>query len=127
VEETTTAPESRPPLAEVRSGAELRRWYWLRSELQELAGRLDLPRHGRKEELVDRIVAALDGAPAPAPAHRRPGGRQLTAPVGPETVIPPGQRCGARSVSRPGRSTARCRSTTVRPSGTGRRRRPSDR
>ncbi|WP_454086170.1 DUF6434 domain-containing protein [Georgenia sp. Marseille-Q6866] len=85
--------ESRPPVTEVRSGAELRRWYWLRTELQELAAALGVSRSGGKEELLFRVTAALDGEPVPAPAPRPRTARQLTAPVGPETVIPPGQRC----------------------------------
>ncbi|MCM3660714.1 SAP domain-containing protein [Georgenia satyanarayanai] len=85
--------ETRPALTAVRSGAELRRWYWLRAELQDLAGALGLSRSGGKEELLQRLSAALDGEPVPAPARRRPAARQLTAPVGPRTVIPDGQRC----------------------------------
>lgn len=85
--------ESRPALTAVRSGAELRRWYWLRAELQELATTLGVSRSGGKEELLGRVAAALDGEPVPAPAPRRAAARQLTAPVGPHTVIPAGQRC----------------------------------
>ncbi len=77
----------------VRSGAELRRWYWLRAELQELATALGVSRSGGKEELLRRVAAALDGEAVPAAAPRRPAARQLTAPVGPGTVIPAGQRC----------------------------------
>ncbi|WP_413452227.1 DUF6434 domain-containing protein [Georgenia phoenicis] len=83
----------RPLLTEVRSGAELRRWYWLRAELQELAAALGVSRGGGKAELVERLAAALDGEVVPAPAPRRAAARQLAAPVGPGTVIPPGQRC----------------------------------
>lgn len=85
--------EPRPRVTEVGSGTELRRWYWLRTELQELAGALGLSRAGGKADLLERTAAALDGDPVPAPVRRRPSGRQLTAPVGPDTVIPPGQRC----------------------------------
>lgn len=83
----------RPPITAVRTGAELRRWYWLRTELAELAGVLGLPRRGGKEELLERAAAVLDGAPPPSPAPRRAAGPQLEDPVGPGTVIPPGQRC----------------------------------
>ncbi|MEE6280692.1 DUF6434 domain-containing protein [Georgenia sp. MJ170] len=86
--------EARPPLASVMSGAELRRWYWLRSELVDRARQLGVARHGSKTELLDRLAAALDGAPAPArPPPRRAATRQLAEPVGPATVLPPGQRC----------------------------------
>ncbi|WP_324649680.1 DUF6434 domain-containing protein [Georgenia sp. H159] len=86
--------ETRPPIATVRTGVELRRWYWLRTELAELAGVLGLPRGGSKEQLLERVAAVLDGAPPPAQAPRRAVGAQLEEPVGPGTVIPPGQRCG---------------------------------
>ena len=85
--------ETRPPVTAVRSGAELRRWYWLRAELQELAATLGVSRSGGKEELLLRVAAVLDSEPVPAPAPRRPAARQLGAPVGPGTVIPAGQRC----------------------------------
>src|SRR5699024_8717312 len=71
----------------------LRRWYWLRAELAALPGELGLSRSGSKEELLERVVAALDGAAPPAPVPRPAAGRQLVEPVGPGTVIPPGQRC----------------------------------
>ncbi|HLT82585.1 MAG TPA: DUF6434 domain-containing protein [Phototrophicaceae bacterium] len=85
--------ETRPLITAVRTGAELRRWYWLRAELLELAAALGLPRSGSKEELLERTVAALDGTAPPVRARRSGRGRQLEEPVGPDTVIPPGQRC----------------------------------
>ncbi len=85
--------ETRPPVAAVRTGSELRRWYWLRAELAELAGQLGVSRSGSKAELLERVAAVLDGGVPRAPVPRRTGGRQLGEPVGPGTVIPPGQRC----------------------------------
>jgi hypothetical protein len=35
--------DERPPIEEIETGAELRRWYWLRSEVEaEAKGRVDL-------------------------------------------------------------------------------------
>src|SRR5699024_10338486 len=88
-----TTAERGPLITAVRTGDELRRWYWLRAELAELAEALGLPRSGAKQELLERTAAVLDGVPAPAPARRRAATRQLSDPVGAQTVIPPGQRC----------------------------------
>ena len=84
--------EARPDVCAVNSSAELRRWYWLRSELQELARARGVPRAGGKTELTDRLAAVLDGEPLPARAARRVPGRQLEHPVTADTVIPAGQR-----------------------------------
>ena len=83
----------RPPLSSTLTGAELRRWYWTLHELTVLACELGVPRGGGKQALTDRLAAALDGAPAPTPARPRTSGRQLSAPVTNETVIPTRQRC----------------------------------
>ncbi|MFK0252664.1 DUF6434 domain-containing protein [Streptomyces sp. NPDC090445] len=91
--------ESRPALNSGLSGAELRRWYWTLAELASLARTMGLPTAGGKAALTDRLAAALDGLPAPAPDRapaapaRRRAGRQLAAPVDGDTVIPEGQRC----------------------------------
>ncbi|NXY96866.1 SAP domain-containing protein [Streptomyces sp. BR123] len=87
--------ELRPALDPGLSGAELRRWYWTLAELTALARTMGLPAAGGKAALTDRLAAALDGLPAPAPAApaRRRAGRQLAAPVDGDTVIPEGQRC----------------------------------
>ncbi|MPR00541.1 hypothetical protein GB931_21965 [Modestobacter sp. I12A-02628] len=86
-------PESRPPLTPALSGAELRRWYWLRAELAPLARTLGVPGGGGKQELTDRLAAALDGRPvAPAP-RRGVGAARLPEPLTEATVLPAGQRC----------------------------------
>lgn len=99
-----TQHEHRPSLSPALSGAELLRWYWLRTELVDLARTLDVGRAGGKQELTARLVAALDGGPEPsrptrptppgaAVAQGTPAGRQPGGPLTPETVILPGQRC----------------------------------
>ncbi|MGW6705811.1 DUF6434 domain-containing protein [Streptomyces sp. NPDC054956] len=85
--------EARPPLSPALTGAELARWYWTLAELSALARQMGLSAGGGKVAVTARIVAALDGAPAPAAPAARRAGRQLAAPVGADSVIPPGQRC----------------------------------
>ena len=79
---------------DVRTGAELRRWYWTRAELAALARRLGVPAGGGKLELTDRLVAALDGVPLPPPSPARPrAAAALPEPLTRQTVLPAGQRC----------------------------------
>lgn len=90
--------ESRPPLTPALPGRELLRWYWTLSELTGLARSMGMASGGGKQALTARLAAALDGvplpaAPRPSPGRRPRGGRQLTAPVDGDTVIPEGQRC----------------------------------
>jgi hypothetical protein len=91
-------PPQRPPITTVTSGAELVRWYWLASELRELARATGVRTTGGKQELTARLVAALDGSADPSgPRARRPErGRarsDLVEPLTTATLIPPGQRC----------------------------------
>ena len=83
----------RPELTPDLSGAELQRWYWTLAELTALARRLGVPVRGGKLALTGRLVAALDGAPAPPAPRRARAGRQLAPPLVRGSVIPPGQRC----------------------------------
>ncbi|MEM8925488.1 MAG: DUF6434 domain-containing protein [Actinomycetota bacterium] len=79
------------PTAEL-SGAEFRRWYWLKTELVAFARLLGVASSGNKPELADRIAAHLDGAPPPdPPPRRRTRSRALPEPLGADTVIPPRQ------------------------------------
>lgn len=85
--------EARPAASPALTGAELLRWYWLKSELVALARELGIATGGGKPELTRRIVAALDGLPVTEPtAVPQPRSPQLSAPPTPDTVMPPGQR-----------------------------------
>lgn len=76
------------------SSREFERWYWLKAELEPFARSLGVRANGSKEEIANRISAALDGKPAPREAStRRASSQQLSGPLSEETVIPPGQRC----------------------------------
>jgi len=87
--------EARPELGPGLTGAELKRWYWLRAELADLAHRLGVSAAGSKDELTARLVAALDRESPPSnpiTPRRTSAGPQLSGVLTPETVIPPGQR-----------------------------------
>lgn len=86
--------EQRPALTPSLTGAELRRWYWLRAELADLARQVGVSGSGSKDELTARLVAALDGETPPPSRRPRTGGTgpQLSGRLTPETVIPAGQR-----------------------------------
>ena len=83
----------RPELAPTLTGAELLRWYWLKSELISLARLLDVATSGSKEEVTARLAAVLDGhAPPPISRAVGPLGAQLSGDLSASTIIPPGQR-----------------------------------
>lgn len=87
------AREQRPDLVPTLTGAELVRWYWLKSELIGLARGLEVSGGGSKEELTARLAAVLDGYPPP-PCSRAAVqlGDQLSGDLSAATLIPPGQR-----------------------------------
>jgi hypothetical protein len=99
--------ESRPALTGELTGAELLRWYWLKSELIQLARALGINASGGKLDLTARLAAALDSAPAGGPTDAGPRAStapaaksrrarlptaRLAGPLTSDTVIPPGQR-----------------------------------
>lgn len=84
---------SRPVPDSSLSGAELRRWYWLKSELISLARALGVRTGGAKAELTERLAAVLDGLPEPAGAPRRVHNAGISQDLTRESVIPHGQRC----------------------------------
>ena len=51
---------NRPGFSEIETGAEFNQWYWLKDELIEICKQANLPYHGGKFELRDRIIYALD-------------------------------------------------------------------
>ena len=52
--------EERPPIEEIVTGAELLRWYWLKSEVEAEAKRRGIPLTGSKDEITQRIAYFLD-------------------------------------------------------------------
>ncbi|MEO0389902.1 MAG: DUF6434 domain-containing protein [Pseudomonadota bacterium] len=52
--------EQRPPIDTISTGAELKRWYWLRTELADRARALGVSQSGRKFDILDRIAHFLD-------------------------------------------------------------------
>jgi len=64
---------SRPKFEDITSGAEFNRWYWLKEELVDICIRSGLPSHGRKFDLRDRIMYALDheGKVKPEPKKQK--------------------------------------------------------
>ncbi|MEM1406722.1 MAG: DUF6434 domain-containing protein [Bacteroidota bacterium] len=50
----------RPDLEDITSGAEFNRWYWTKEELVKICKNAGLPVNGRKFDLRDRIMYALD-------------------------------------------------------------------
>ena len=83
----------RPDLAPELTGAELLRWYWLKSELISFARRLEVAASGSKNELTTRLAAVLDGQVPPSTRTAGRRGDQLLADLSSSTIIPAGQRC----------------------------------
>ncbi|HRL50096.1 MAG TPA: DUF6434 domain-containing protein [Propioniciclava sp.] len=89
-----TSPKRRPTLSPDMSGAELRRWYWLRNELVDFARTLGVTTTGTKTLLTQRLAHALDGVPSTEPARtRQRRTAALSGSLTAQTVIPSGQRC----------------------------------
>jgi hypothetical protein len=51
---------TRPELDEIRTGAELKRWYWLKQELVDFCKREKISSIGAKFEILERIARRLD-------------------------------------------------------------------
>lgn len=64
---------SRPRFEDIRTGDEFNQWYWLKEEMVNICRRSGLPTNGRKFELRDRIMYALDndGKLKPEPKKRK--------------------------------------------------------
>ncbi len=57
----------RPAIDTIRSGEELKRWYWLKSEVVAFAKEKGLPYGGAKFEIIERIAVSIDGTNLPEP------------------------------------------------------------
>ena len=84
--------ETRPEPITLNRSQDLRRWYWLKSELIALARHLGIHTGGGKNELTERIAAKLDGKTLTRPTPPKPAAQPLSGPLSPTTVIPNGQR-----------------------------------
>jgi hypothetical protein len=87
----------RPPIEAVKTGAELKEWYWLKTEAANQARMLGLPVTGAKFDIIDRIADHLDGkiaAPArkPGTASKGPGFDWHGGALSRATVITPDYR-----------------------------------
>ena len=63
--------EQRPPIESITSGAELRRWYWLKADLVAQARALGVVSSGKKFEVLERIARFLDTGEKTRPAEAR--------------------------------------------------------
>ncbi len=63
----------RPNFEHIASGKEFNKWYWLKEEMQNICKLLNLPVTGRKFEIRDRIMFALDnnGKSKPQPKKNK--------------------------------------------------------
>ncbi|MEM1259530.1 MAG: DUF6434 domain-containing protein [Bacteroidota bacterium] len=64
---------SRPKFEEIKTGNEFNQWFWLKEEMVEICKRSGLPVSGRKFDLRDRIMYALDheGKVKPEPKKQK--------------------------------------------------------
>jgi len=83
--------ETRTDISAITTGAELKRWYWLKSELAAEAKRLGLRHSDGKFSILDRIAHFLDTGETSLPNDNRPGPKSKfdwhSAPLTPDTVI----------------------------------------
>lgn len=82
----------RPPIENMKSGAELKDWYWLKTEAMNHARMLGLPMTGGKFDIIERIADRLDGKTVPkprasGPARKGPGFDWHGAPLSRATLI----------------------------------------
>lgn len=83
--------DGRPDITSITSGAELRRWYWLKSELEAQAKATGVRATGGKYTILDRLAHFLDTGETIWPGDVRSKPRSSfdwhSAPLTPETVI----------------------------------------
>ncbi len=85
------ATENTDQRSSIRTGAELKRWYWLKEELIEEARRCRLRHSDGKFTIFDRIAHFLDTGEPKLPGDDKPKPKSKfdwhSAPLTPETVI----------------------------------------
>ncbi|WP_299030662.1 DUF6434 domain-containing protein [uncultured Sulfitobacter sp.] len=79
----------RPDITTISTAQELRRWYWLRAELEAELKRRNLPRVGNKHILLDSLAHFLDSGEVLRQKSVKPtsGFDWHTAPLTPQTLI----------------------------------------
>jgi len=63
--------QSRPAIEDITTGADLRRWYWLKSELVNEARRRQMKSGGAKFDILDRLAHYLDTGQTDLPQSKR--------------------------------------------------------
>jgi hypothetical protein len=83
--------DARPDITSITDSAELRRWYWLKTELVAEAKRRGLRTTGAKFAVLDRLAHLLDTGETVLPGDAKPGVRSKfdwhSAELSPQTVI----------------------------------------
>ncbi|MEP4194649.1 MAG: DUF6434 domain-containing protein [Aliishimia sp.] len=64
--------EKRPNICDIESGAALKQWYWLKSELLDEVRRRGLRQAGGKFDLLDRLAHFLDTGEPDLPKVKSP-------------------------------------------------------
>ena len=88
---TNRSNEMRPEIAAITSGAELKRWYWLKDELAAEAKRIALKSSDGKFSILERIAHYLDTGERSLPSDNKPLPKSKfdwhSAILTPETII----------------------------------------
>lgn len=86
----TAMSKKRPKIEDIKSGEEFNHWYWLKEELEAICKRAGLPAHGRKFDLRDRIMFALDNNGGVKKEEKKKATSKFNwakAELSPETII----------------------------------------
>ncbi|MEM0899184.1 MAG: DUF6434 domain-containing protein [Pseudomonadota bacterium] len=93
---TMTKPK-RPPIETLKTGADLKDWYWLKEEIVAHARDLGVSPAGQKFEIIDRVAHFLDTGEKRKPSAEKPKSSTPATewhkmPLSRETVIDAGYR-----------------------------------
>ena len=67
-----TEKPKRPPVASIRTGEELKNWYWLKEEIVAYARASGVSPSGGKFEIIDRVAHFLDTGERRKPSDEKP-------------------------------------------------------